>query len=127
MSEAITRGVQIVTVPEYLEHESIPEDGYYVFAYHITITNQSETTVQLLSRHWVITDANGRVEEVQGPGVVGLQPMIRPGEKFDYSSFCPLSTPVGTMHGTYQMMTETGEVFDATIAPFTLAVPGSLH
>ena len=127
MSEAITKGIKISTTPEYLDHESIPEDGYFVFAYHITITNQSENLVQLLSRHWVITDANGRTEEVQGQGVVGLQPVIRPGEKFDYSSFCPLSTPVGTMHGTYQMMQESGEVFDATIAPFTLAVPGSLH
>jgi ApaG protein len=98
-----------------------------MFAYHIRIANSSRETVQLISRHWYITDATGHVEEVRGPGVVGEQPVLGPGEHFDYTSGCPLPTPMGTMHGTYQMVTETGDRFDAAIAPFTLAEPLSLN
>ena len=121
MSEAITKGVRVQVNSFYVPERSYPEKNEYFFSYHITITNEGKQTVQLISRHWVITDANGKKEEVQGPGVVGAQPVLKPGESFDYTSFCPLKTPLCTMHGTYQMVTETGEKFDATIAPFTLA------
>jgi ApaG protein len=98
-----------------------------MFAYDVRITNQGEDTVQLVSRHWVITDASGRVEEVRGPGVVGEQPILKKGEHFQYTSGCPLPTPMGTMHGSYQMITERGERFDAKIDPFTLAEPYSMN
>lgn len=128
MSETTTRGVQVSVESDYLAGESSPEDNHYLFTYHITISNLGTQTVQLLSRHWVITNAEGKTEEVKGPGVVGAQPVLRPGESFSYSSFCPLATPVGTMHGTYQMtVAETGETFNAVIAPFSLAVPSVLN
>lgn len=127
MSEAITRGVKVTVRPDYLEHQSDPKNGVWMFAYHVTITNQGVETVQLVSRHWIITDATGRVEEVRGPGVVGEQPVLEPGKAFAYSSGCPLPTPMGTMHGAYQMVTRKGERFDAEIAPFTLAEPYSVN
>ena len=95
--------------------------------YTITITNEGHDTVQLLSRHWIITDGSGHVEEVKGPGVVGQQPVLEPGESFTYTSGCPLGTPFGKMEGTYQMVTRTGEVFEAAIAPFTLSEPYTVH
>lgn len=98
-----------------------------MFAYHIRIRNEGSEAVQLVSRHWYITDSTGRVEEVRGPGVVGEQPMLKPGDHFDYTSGCPLPTPMGTMHGTYQMVNDRGERFDANIAPFTLAEPLSVN
>lgn len=101
--------------------------GLWVFAYHIRISNTGDETVQLQSRHWIITDASGKVEEVKGPGVIGQQPVLRKGESFEYSSGCPLPTPVGTMHGTYQMVNSRGDRFDAKIAPFTLAEPYALN
>ncbi len=107
---------------EYIPERSEPERNLYFFAYHIRITNQGEMPARLVTRHWIITNAEGRVEEVKGPGVVGETPRLEPGETFEYSSFCPLSTPMGTMHGSYQMVTDDGRSFDAKIDPFTLAV-----
>lgn len=128
MSDTITRGVHVQVESTYMPAESSPEDNHYLFTYHISISNRGSQTVQLLSRHWIITDAEGKSEEVRGPGVVGAQPVLKPGESFSYSSFCPLSTPVGTMQGTYQMvLTESQDKFDATIAPFSLAVPSMLN
>ena len=127
MSDAITRGVHVHVESEYLEEESVPERASYIFTYHITITNRSPQTIQLLTRHWIITNAEGVKEEIRGPGVVGEQPTLRPGEAFRYSSFCPLNTPVGSMQGAYQMVTDRQEQFDAVIAPFSLAVPNTLH
>lgn len=121
MSVAVTKGVKVEAKPQYLEDRSNPERNYYFFAYHIQITNEGSETVQLISRHWIITNGEGHVEEVKGPGVIGEQPTLEPGESFEYSSFCPLNTPTGTMHGTYQMTTEDGDEFDVEIAPFTLA------
>ena len=127
MSEATTRGVQIEVESFYVKERSDPAREYYFFAYHVCIRNVGDERVQLISRHWVITDGNGRVEEVRGPGVVGEQPVLEPGRSFEYTSACPLPTQVGTMHGTYQMITETRDCFDAEIAPFTLAVPNALN
>ncbi len=121
MSSVITRGIKVEVESEFVPERSDPERESYFFAYHVCITNQSDETVQLMSRHWMITDAQGHSEEVRGPGVVGEQPTLDPGESFEYSSFCPLKTPVGVMQGTYQMVTSDGTSFDAEIAPFTLA------
>lgn len=123
MSDTTTRGIRIIVRPQYVADQSDPADGQYLFAYHITIRNEGTETVQLLSRHWVITNGEGRVEEVRGPGVVGYQPELAPGQEFQYTSGCPLTTPVGTMHGEFNMVTRDGERFDARIAPFSLAVP----
>ncbi len=127
MTDTMTRGVRIVVQPRYVAEQSEPAKSHYLFAYHVTIRNESSETVQLLSRHWVITDGEGKVEEVRGPGVVGYQPTLKPGEQFQYTSGCPLGTPVGTMHGSYQMVTEDEEAFDAYIEPFRLAVPRMLN
>ncbi len=127
MSETLTRGVRIIVRPRYLPEQSDPSAPQYVFAYHITIRNEGEKTVQLISRHWVITDGEGTVEEVRGPGVVGYQPVLKSGEQFEYTSGCPLETPVGTMHGEFNMVLEDGEKFDAKIDPFRLAVPRALN
>jgi len=127
MSETVTRGVRVLVQPRYMPEQSEPSKSHFLFAYHVTIRNESEITVQLLSRHWVITDGEGKVEEVRGPGVVGYQPLLKPGEQFQYTSGCPLGTPVGTMHGSYQMEAEDGSQFDAQIDPFRLAVPRMLN
>jgi ApaG protein len=127
MSAATTRGVRVEVRSAYLPERSSPADSQYFFAYRIRITNTGEETVQLISRHWVITDGDGRVEHVRGPGVVGEQPVLDPGEAFEYTSFCPLPTPIGSMHGVYQMVTAGGSTFDAEIAPFSLAVPTALN
>ena len=127
MSDTTTRGVRVVVRSEYVPERSSPADAQYFFAYRIRISNAGEETVQLLSRHWVITDGDGRVEHVRGPGVVGEQPVLEPGGSFEYTSFCPLPTPIGSMHGTYQMVTAGGSAFDAEIAPFSLAVPTALN
>jgi ApaG protein len=126
-SEALTRGIRIRAQPQFDPSRSEPTAGQWFFLYTITIENLAEETVQLLTRHWIITDGNGHVEEVRGPGVVGEQPILAPGEAFQYTSGCPLPTEVGKMEGTYQMVTQSGEAFDAAIAPFTLAAPGLLH
>jgi ApaG protein len=127
MSDATTRGVRVQVQSAYVAERSSPRESQYFFAYRIRITNVGEETVQLLSRHWVITDGDGNVEHVQGPGVVGEQPVLSPGQAFEYTSFCPLPTPIGSMHGTYQMVTASGGSFDATITPFSLAVPSALN
>jgi ApaG protein len=123
MSVAVTLGVRVEAVPAYVAERSSPEDGEYFFAYTIRVTNQSDAPVQLMSRHWIITDGAGRIEEVRGAGVVGEQPVIRPGETFQYTSGCPLSTPFGSMEGTYQMVRPDGSIFDAQIPAFELAAP----
>ena len=127
ISDAITRGIRVQVECDYLAEESSPENNHYLFSYHVTVSNHSNQAVQLVSRHWVITDSDGRKEEVKGLGVVGSQPLIRPKESFTYSSYCPLSTPVGSMQGAYQMVASDEEEFEAVIAPFTLAVPGMLN
>lgn len=118
-------GIQVVT--DYVDDQSEPSSDRYVFAYTITITNNGEIPARLISRHWIITDANGKVQEVTGDGVVGEQPHLNPGEEFRYSSGAVLETPVGAMQGLYRMEADNGVNFDAPIAPFTLAVPGVLH
>ena len=111
----------------FLADQSVPRQNQYHFAYHITISNVGDQTARLISRHWIITDAEGDVEEVRGEGVVGKQPTLAPGASFEYTSHCPLKTNVGTMHGSYQMVRADGEMFEARIAPFTLAVPNALN
>ncbi|MBT8137227.1 MAG: Co2+/Mg2+ efflux protein ApaG [Gammaproteobacteria bacterium] len=112
---------------DYIDQQSDPVNERYVFSYTISISNQGDAAAQLLTRHWIITDANGNVQEVRGDGVVGEQPRIAPGETFRYSSGAVLDTPVGSMHGSYGMRGDDGEDFDAMIAPFTLAAPGTLN
>jgi ApaG protein len=111
----------------YLDDQSEPREQRYVFAYTITIRNEGEVPAKLLTRHWIITDANGRVQEVRGDGVVGEQPYLKPGQGFRYSSGAVLETPVGTMQGSYQMIADDGAQFDAPIPAFRLAMPGMLH
>ena len=118
-------GIHVAT--HFVDEQSEPDVDRYVFAYTITIENRSDVPAQLLSRHWVITDANGKVQEVSGDGVVGEQPKLEPGETYRYSSGAVLETPVGAMQGSYRMHAEDGADFDAPIPPFTLAVPGVLH
>ncbi len=127
MSQATTRGVRIEVESAYVPERSAPEQDYYFFAYRVRISNVGEETVQLLSRHWVITDGDSKIEEVRGPGVIGEQPVLEPGQTHEYASACPLRTQVGTMHGSYQMVSASGESFDAQIAPFTLALPNVLN
>jgi ApaG protein len=126
-SEATTRGVRVRVLSEYAPDRSTPANNQWFFVYTVTISNEGSETVQLLTRHWVITDGTGHVEEVRGPGVVGKQPILRPGESFEYTSGCPLGTPFGVMEGTYQMVAGNGERFDAKIAPFTLSEPYTVH
>lgn len=119
-SDAITRGVHVHVDPRFSPQRSDPAAGQWFFLYTVTIRNNGDEAVQLLTRHWIITDGTGHVEEVRGPGVVGEQPVLAPGESFQYTSGCPLTTDVGKMEGSYQMVTADGSVFDAVIAPFTL-------
>ncbi|MDG2289065.1 MAG: Co2+/Mg2+ efflux protein ApaG [Woeseiaceae bacterium] len=119
--------IRIQVATSYIDDQSEPNAGRYVFAYTITISNSGDVAAQLISRHWIITDANGKVQEVSGDGVVGEQPYLSPGEEFRYSSGAVLETPVGAMQGMYHMETDGGVAFDAPIAPFTLAVPGLLN
>lgn len=126
-SEAVTRGVRVRVESEYAPDRSEPAKSQWFFLYTVTIANEGAETVQLLTRHWIVTDGTGRMEEYRGPGVVGKQPTLRPGESFEYTSGCPLGTPFGLMEGTYQMITESGERFDAKIAPFTLSEPYTVH
>lgn len=126
-SEATTRGIHVSVVSEFSPTRSRVEDRLWFFLYTITITNTGQETVQLLSRHWIITDADGHVEEVRGPGVVGEQPVLAPEMSFTYTSGCPLRTSFGVMEGTYQMVTAGGETFDAKIAPFTLSEAYTVH
>jgi ApaG protein len=126
-SEAVTRGVRVFVRSTYDSERSRPSQNQWFFLYTIQITNEGSETVQLLTRHWIITDATGHIEEVRGPGVIGEQPILAPGESFEYTSGCPLSTPFGTMKGTYQMTTQQGERFDAEIAEFELSEPYTVH
>jgi ApaG protein len=126
-SEAITRGVRVHVDARYSPNHSEPSRQEWFFLYTVRIANEGPETVQLLNRHWVITDAAGKVEEVRGPGVVGKQPILPPGESFEYTSGCPLTTPFGSMHGEYEMTTLDGEHFDVQIGAFALMEPGSLH
>jgi len=119
--------IEIKTACRFIPEQSDVEAERYVFAYHITIRNTGSVSAQLMSRHWIITDAEGAVQEVKGAGVVGQQPVLQPGEQFEYTSGCTIASPVGTMKGSYQMVAEDGTSFDAPIAEFTLAMPRTLH
>lgn len=123
MYRALTRGIQVTVKPEYLADKSSPDQDRYFWAYTIEIKNLGDITVQLKTRHWRITDAHGHVQEVRGPGVVGEQPTLKPGERFEYTSGVPLNTPTGLMAGTYQMVAEDGERFDAEVPAFSLDSP----
>lgn len=125
MYRAVTRGIAVEVEPFYLPERSDPEAGRYVWAYRVTIENQSDEFVQLLSRYWRITDGTGRVEEVRGAGVVSEQPELHPGDSFQYTSGCPLPTPSGIMVGFYTMRNERGELFEIDIPAFSLDLPGS--
>jgi len=127
MAESKKYAIEVLVETQYLPEQSDPDAGRYFFAYHIQITNVGTQTAQLISRHWIITDAEGHVEEVRGLGVVGHQPLLKPGESFTYTSSCPLTTPVGTMRGSYQMVAEDGTRFEAPISEFVLAMPRTLH
>lgn len=126
-SEATTDGVRVRVRARYAPDQSEPLHQRWMFLYTITISNEGAETVQLISRHWVITDASDQVQEVKGLGVVGRQPTLAPGESFEYTSGCPLGTPFGSMEGTYQMATSGGRRFDAEIAAFALSGPYTLH
>ena len=123
MYQKETRAIQITVKPFYLDEQSEPDDSHFVFAYHIRIQNNGQDVVQLLNRYWQITDGLGRIQEVRGPGVVGEQPVLRPGEAFEYTSGCPLNTATGIMVGTYEMETLDGERFDVDIPAFSLDAP----
>lgn len=123
MYRAVTRGIQVTVTPSYLADRSSAEDDRYFWAYRIEIVNHGTVTVQLKTRHWKITDAHGHVQEVRGPGVVGEQPVLKPGERFEYTSGVPLTTPTGLMAGTYQMVAEDGERFDVEVPTFSLDSP----
>jgi ApaG protein len=127
MTEAPTHRIRVDVKTQYVEDQSNPGEGRFVFSYTITIRNEGSRAAKLLGRHWLITDANGKVQEVIGEGVVGEQPHLQPGQGFRYSSGAILETPVGAMQGKYRMLDDDGEQFDAPIAPFTLAMPGMLH
>jgi ApaG protein len=124
-SETTTQGIRVQVESRYSPEHSRP--GQWFFLYTVTISNEASETVQLISRHWVIRDGNGRVEEVRGPGVVGDQPVLEPGDSYEYTSGCPLPTPFGSMLGSYQMVTAGGSHFDAEIAEFVLREPGAIH
>ncbi len=127
MYRAETEGIEVVVEPFYLEDRSDPSDSHFVWAYRVTIANNSDATAQLISRYWQITDGNGRVEEVVGDGVVGEQPELRPGDSYQYTSGCPLATSSGFMVGRYTMVDNGGRRFDIAIPAFSLDIPDSLR
>ena len=127
MAEAKKYLFKVSVQTAYLPDQSSPDDSKYAFAYTVTISNIGSVTAQLISRHWIITDANNHVQEVKGLGVVGVQPLLQPGQQFEYTSGTLLPTPIGSMHGTYKIVAEDGTLFDALIEPFTLAVPKILN
>ena len=127
MAESSENQISIAVDTRYLEDQSDPDEQRYVFAYTITIRNRGTVPAKLLGRHWVITDANGKVQEVRGEGVVGEQPHLMPGQGFRYTSGAVLERPVGSMQGSYQMLADDGVQFDALIPAFTLAIPGKIH
>ena len=126
MSEARYQ-LQVIVQPRYLPEQSDPSAGQYAFAYTVRITNAGTVPTQVVSRHWIITDGHGQVREVKGLGVVGHQPLLAPGQSFEYTSGSQMPTPAGTMHGSYFCVAEDGERFEAPIAPFALTVPSALH
>jgi ApaG protein len=126
-SEAVTHGLRVEVQARYSPDHSNPAANQWFFLYTIRIANEGSETCQLISRHWLIRNATGRVEEVRGPGVVGQQPVLEPGESFEYTSGCPLDTPLGSMEGSYQMVTAGGSRFEAEIARFELREPGAIH
>lgn len=123
MFEAETRGIRVSVMPVYVDERSAPDENLWFWAYQVTIENHGAVTVQLLSRYWHIVDASGKVEEVRGPGVVGEQPVLNPGDRFEYTSGCPLKTSSGFMRGHYRMVSQSGEEFDVTIPAFALDMP----
>ncbi len=127
MSTALTEGIRVTVASQYLPDRSLPQDARFAFAYTVRIANEGAVQAKLVSRHWVITDGMGHVQDVRGDGVVGAQPRLQPGEHFEYTSWCMLATPHGTMQGEYQMVRADGTQFEAEIAPFLLAVPNSLN
>jgi ApaG protein len=127
MSSAVTEGIQVEVTSAYRPERSEPQRGRWLFSYTVTIANQGEAPAQLLTRHWIIVDGNGRREDVQGDGVVGHQPRLEPGQSFEYTSYCVLQTAHGSMRGTYQLVRDDGERFEAEIAQFTLVMPGQLN
>lgn len=127
MAESRKYAIEVSVETAYLPEQSEPEAGRHAFSYHIRIVNAGSVAAQLISRHWIITDAEGAVQEVRGLGVVGHQPLLQPGQEFEYSSGCVLTTPVGTMKGSYQMTAEDGTQFEAPIAEFLLSMPRTLH
>ena len=127
MEKKTDYAIQVAAQAFYLEEQSNPEQDRYVFAYTIVIQNHGNVAARLLNRHWIITDANGKIEEVRGEGVVGEQPYLRPGEGFQYTSGAILETSVGSMQGSYQMLADDGMTFDASIPPFVLSIPRTPH
>lgn len=127
MQENIRYQISVQPRVMFVEEQSDPARHHFVFAYTITVTNTGSVAAQLVSRHWIITDGENRVQEVKGPGVVGQQPVLKPGESFEYTSGASIPTAVGTMRGSYQMVAEDGTAFDAPIPPFTLSIPRTLH
>lgn len=119
--------IEVKVQPTYLAEQSDPVNNHYVFSYTVTIKNIGSTAAKLLTRHWIITDGDGQIQEVKGEGVIGEQPHLQPGEGFQYTSGTFMNTPFGTMHGSYQMVTDSGEKFDAEIPAFQLAAPNTLH
>lgn len=126
-SEATTEGIRVTVKPRYVEARSKPVEGAYFFAYEVTIANVGTSAAKLVSRHWIITDGHGAERHVRGPGVVGQEPHLEPGEAFRYESFCPLETPEGAMRGTFQMVRDDGSEFDADVATFALSAPRVLN
>ncbi|MCG5055239.1 MAG: Co2+/Mg2+ efflux protein ApaG [Myxococcales bacterium] len=127
MATAVTQGIRVTVKSQFIADRSAPRDKRFAFSYTVTIRNEGSETAQLLSRHWTIVDNEGGVQEVKGEGVVGVQPVLRPGESFEYTSWCVIPTPSGSMRGTYQMVRSQGEKFDAEIAPFRLGLPLTLN
>ena len=127
MYRALTRDIEVTVEPYYLEEQSDPDDSRYVWGYRIVISNHSDVAVRLMTRYWHITDENGQVDEVSGPGVIGEQPLLNPGDTYEYSSGCPLDTPSGVMFGHYSMEAEGGETFNVAIPAFSLDSPGQVR
>jgi ApaG protein len=127
MSSAVTNGILVTVVSEYIPERSSLSSRQFAFAYTVRIQNQGEAPAQLRSRHWIISDSNGAIQEVRGDGVVGEQPLLQPGQHFEYTSWCVIATATGTMRGSYRMVRPDGDVFDAEIAPFRLGLPPTLN
>jgi ApaG protein len=127
MSDTVTRGIRVQVQAAYVAEKSAPADSYYFFAYTVRITNEGPETAQLVSRRWIISGPEGEIGQVEGPGVVGQQPILEPGQSFEYTSSCPLQAPLGSMHGWYRMRLASGAGFEVRIAPFSLATPAALN